>query len=479
MRIERENPARTDEVVGTVAVADADAVDAAVRRARSAQAAWADTDLAHRAELLRQGVARLREHLEELAELTARETGKVLADARGEAGFAATVLGFYADRGEALLTDGGYDDQRGRMVVRHRPFGVVAAVTPWNAPLILTMLKLAPALVAGNAVVVKPSPLAPFGVSRLLELVATGLPEGLVQVVHGGAETASALVAHPGVDRVAFTGGDAAGRAIAGLAARALTPSVLELGGNDPAVLLDDVELGEAAMERLVMATFATSGQVCMAVKRLYVHRSRLDEAVDAFCAAADRVLRLGDPLHAGSSAGPVVSGASAERVEGLVDEARAAGASVLPLGVVDPDTDLSRGYYVRPTLVLGAAEESRIVAEEQFGPTLPVLAFDSVEEVVSRANAGELGLGASVWSADEDRAFDVARRLEAGFAFVNTHNRTGMALHAPFGGVKRSGWGREYGDEGLMEYVQPCVVHAPAVFRAGAAGLAANAYPG
>ena len=479
MRIERENPARTDELVGAVESSDAAAVDQVVTRAGAAQAEWAAVPVDKRAALLREAAARVRTHLEEIATLTARETGKVLADSRGEAGFAATVLGFYADRGEALLTPGGYDDERGRMSVRHRPYGVVAAVTPWNAPLILTTLKLAPALVSGNAVVVKPSPFAPFGIGRLLELVGQDLPAGLVQVVHGGAETASALVSHPGVHRVAFTGGETAGRAIASLAGRALTPSVLELGGNDPALILDDAALDDAALDRLVMAAFATSGQVCMAVKRLYVHRSRLDEVVSGLESAAARVLRTGDPLHDGVSMGPVVSGASATRVAGLVDQARAAGAAVRELGTVDAASDLARGYYVRPTLVLGAEDSSPIVAEEQFGPTLPVLAFDDVDEAVARANAGDLGLGASVWSADEDRAFDVAARIDAGFAFVNTHNRTGMALHAPFGGVKRSGWGREYGDDGLWEYVQPCVVHAPAAFRAGGAGLAANAYPG
>ncbi|WP_312007142.1 aldehyde dehydrogenase family protein [Nocardioides alcanivorans] len=192
--------------------------------------------------------------------------------------------------------------------------------------------------------------------------------------------------------------------------------------------------------------------------------------------AAAQRVLHVGDPLTPGVTMGPVVSAASADRIRELVDGARAAGADVRELGTVVGD--LARGHFVRPTLVLGAADDDPIVVTEQFGPTLPVLGYGSLDEVVARANAGELGLGASVWSADEDRAFEVAARLEAGFTFVNTHNRTGMALHAPFGGVKRSGWGREYGDEGLLEYVQPCVIHAPGAFRAGAAGLAASAYP-
>ena len=477
--IERHNPARTDEVVGRVEIDGPDAVAAAVARAAGAQADWAGVPVPERADVLRQAAARLAPELEAIAELTARETGKVLADARGEAGFATSLLGFYAERGEALLADIETDEDRGRLRLRHRPYGVVAAITPWNAPLVLTVLKLAPALVAGNAMVVKPSPLAPFGVGRLLELVAACLPEGLVQVVNGEAETATALVADHGVHRVAFTGGSTAGASIAAQAGRALTPSVLELGGNDAAILLDDADLSDADWDRLVMASFATSGQVCMAIKRLYVPARRRNEMVEAYLAAADRVLRLGDPLHVGATMGPVVTAASMARVSGLVEEARSRGGSVLELGTLDTETDFARGHYLRPVIVLEVPDDAPLVATEQFGPALPFLTYDTLDEAVLRANAGELGLGASVWSADEDRAFEVAGRLDAGFTFVNTHNRTGLAAHIPFGGVKRSGWGREYGDEGLMEYVQTCAIHAPGVFRDGGAGLAANAYPG
>ncbi|MFC6043192.1 aldehyde dehydrogenase family protein [Nocardioides hankookensis] len=477
--IERENPARTDELVGTVDVTDPAGVDAAVGGARSAQRAWAATDLGERCAAVRAGADRIAAELDDLAVLMARETGKVLPDCRGELGFAVTVLRWSADRAEELLVDEVVDDEAGRLLVRRRPYGVVAAVTPWNAPVILAVLKLGPALVSGNAVVVKPSPLAPFAISRVVELLGVGLPDGVVQTVHGDAETATALVGHPGVDRVAFTGGERAGRAIAALAGQALTPTLMELGGNDAALLLDDADLDPEAMDRLVMATFATSGQVCMAVKRLLVPRRRHDEVVDAYRAAAERVLRLGDPLHAGATVGPVVTSASAARVRGMVEAAVNRGAEAFVLGSMDPDTDPSRGYYLRPTLVLGATDADALVNEEQFGPAVPLLAYDSLDEGVARANAGELGLAASVWSADEEHAFAVAARLDAGFTFVNTHNRTGMALRAPFGGVKRSGWGREYGDEGVLEHTQPCVVHAPGAFRAGGAGLGASAYPG
>ncbi len=477
-RLSRENPARTDELVGQVDVAGAADVDRAVAAARKAQCAWADWSVTERADALRAGADLLEPELDAIAELVARETGKVLADCRGEVGFAVAVIRWAAASAERLLVDGVVDDEAGRLLLRHRPYGVVAAITPWNAPIILAVLKAGPALAAGNALVVKPSPLAPFGVTRFLDVLASALPDGLVTVVHGEADTSTALVGHPGVDRVAFTGGESAGRAIASLAGRSLTPSLLELGGNDPAILLPDAVLDDAAMDRLVMAAFATSGQVCMAVKRLYVHRSRLAEVSDAFVAAAERVVRWGDPLHAGVTMGPVVSAASVARVRSLVGRSVAGGARAVEIGRRDDATDPARGYYLPPTLVLGATDADDLVAQEQFGPALPLLAFDSEDEVVARANAGDLGLGASVWSADEDHAFALARRLEAGFTFVNTHNRTGMSLRAPFGGVKRSGWGREYGDEGVLEHVQTCVVHAPAAFRDGGGGLGASAYP-
>nr|WP_262401851.1 aldehyde dehydrogenase family protein [Actinomadura sp. CNU-125] len=265
-------------------------------------------------------------------------------------------------------------------------------------------------------------------------------------------------------------------RAVGAAAARAVTPVLLELGGNDPLVLLDDADLTDAAMDRLVMASFATAGQVCMAAKRLYAPRSRLAEVREAYLAAAARTLVLGDPLADGTTVGPVISAEAADRVRALAADSRARGGTVTELGAVR--VDLERGHFVRPVLVTDVTDGAPVVAAEQFGPIVPLLAYDDEDEVVARANAGELGLAASVWSADEARAFAFARRFDAGFTFVNTHNRTGMAPHAPFGGVKRSGHGREYGAEGLLEYVQTCAIHAPAAFRAGGAGMGAGAYP-
>lgn len=476
--VTRYNPARVYELVGTVPTASPAQVDAVVRAADAAQRGWSATPVADRCALLRAAADAVEPHVPVLAELLARESGKVLPDCRGELGFALTFLRWVADRAPAVLADHELDDAAGRLLLRRRPYGVIAAITPWNAPIILSLLKIGPALAAGNTVVVKPSPLAPLAIDRVVRLLAAALPRDVLHAVHGDSPAGSALVGHPLVHKVAFTGGDRAARQVAAAAATQTTPTVLELGGNDPVLLLDDADLSPEPMRRLVMASFATSGQVCMAAKRLYVPAARHDELLAAYQDAARDVLCLGDPLADGVSMGPVISADAAARVAALVDDAVSRGGRAITLGRADPGTDLRAGHFVAPTLLVGVPDDAPVVTGEQFGPTVPVLVYHDEEELLARANAGELGLGASVWSADEGRAFALARRLEAGFVFVNTHNRTGMSLRAPFGGVKRSGYGREYGDEGITEYTQTCVVHAPAAFRAGGGGAAANAYP-
>ncbi|MGV9678709.1 aldehyde dehydrogenase family protein [Nocardia sp. NPDC003482] len=466
--IERANPARPGEIVGRVRATAVAEIDAVVAAADEDFREWSRVPVADRVREIATAAVVLDDRREELAALLARESGKPVADCRGEIGFAAAYLRWVCARAPELCADSVIDDEQGRITVGQRPFGVVAAITPWNAPIILAAIKVGPALAAGNTVVLKPSPLAPLAVSRFAEL----LPR--VRVVHGGPEVVRALAGHRLVRKVAFTGGEAAGASIAAEAGRALTPVVLELGGNDPAVFLDDFALGPADYERLVLASFATAGQVCMAAKRLYVPHARAAEFTDAYLAAAKRVLRVGDPLDESVTMGPVVDRAAAERITALIDDARRRGGRVHELA----PSPGGPGWFVAPALVMGLPDDADLVRREQFGPAVPLLTYRDEAEVLTRANAGELGLGASVWSADEDRAFAFAAGFEAGFTFVNTHNRTGMSLRAPFGGVKRSGYGREYGDEGFREYVQTTVIHAPAAFRPGGAGMPARAYP-
>ncbi|MDG6103643.1 aldehyde dehydrogenase family protein [Dactylosporangium aurantiacum] len=478
MTVVRENPARTGEVVGRVVAVTRnipDRVDDAVRAAHAAFRRWSATPLPDRLAALRAAADAVAGDLEGLAVLLAREIGKPLPDCRGEIGFAVQHLRWVIEHAPAAYADRELDDAAGRLLRLRKPYGVVVAVTPWNAPVILTMLKLAPALAAGNTVLVKPSPLGPLTVERVVRLLQQHLPSAAVKVLHGHADLVTALVTHRLVRKVAFTGGEDAGRAIAAAAADRLIPSVLELGGNDPAVFLDDAPLDDASMDRLVMASFASAGQVCMAAKRLYVPRARAGEFVEAYVAAAQRVLVVGDPLAAGVTMGPMISDAARRRARDLT---LAAGAELVDLGRRDAGYDETAGYFLPPVLVVDPPQDAAVLREEQFAPVVPVTFYDAEDQALAMANDDDLGLGASVWSADEDRAFAFARRLEAGFAFVNTHNRTGMSLRAPFGGVKRSGWGREYAQEGLAEYAQTCVVHAPAAFRAGGAGLPPTAYP-
>lgn len=475
--VERFDPTYPDRLVGTASAVGAAAIDGVVRGAHAAFGDWRARPIDERVALGRAAADAVAATADRLGPLLARELGKVVGDCRGEMGFAAACLRWCAEEVAAVAASTEVDDAAGRLAVHRVPYGVVGAVVPWNAPLILSILKVAPAVLTGNTIVVKPSPLAPLAVTEALGAIAAALPPGVVSVVHGDAEVGDALVSHPLVRKVSFTGGPVTAVTVAAAAARTIKPVVLELGGNDPAIFLDDAPFDDDLMERAVFGAFLTSGQVCMAAKRAYVPRARLGDFVDAFVAAADRVLEVGDPLSPTATMGPLVTAAARDRVAALVDGAVAAGATAVPLGRVTPVVEAG-GWFLRPTLVLGATAEDPIVRTEQFGPTLPVLAYDDLDEAIAAANDSEMGLASSVWSADEDRAFAVARRLEAGTTFVNCHNRAGMSLRAPFGGVKQSGVGREFGLAGLSEYVQTHAVHAPATVRGAGTGGAANAYP-
>lgn len=477
--IERQNPTRPVQMAGRAAAADEGLVDRALEAATRASSEWAVTPFEDRAARLVSAASAIDDATDQLAGVLCAELGKVIADCRGEARFAAAWLReSVAIARRVLQEQRGRDDERGRLEIDLEPYGVVVAVTPWNAPIVLTLLKLGPALATGNVVVVKPSPLAPLAVTHVVSLLADLLPPGVVQILHGGAEVGRALTTDPRVDKISFTGGLATGRAVMAAAASNVTPVVLELGGNDAAVICRDARLDDEDIRRLIYASFITTGQVCMAAKRLYVHADRLDEVRDRYIELARTALVTGDPMLPMTTLGPLVGPEDVARIAALVEEARRDGATVHELGTV-PDPDLvDRGWFARPTLVTDIGDGARLVTDEQFGPTVPMLSFDDEDEVVARANAGPHGLSASVWSADEDRAFAIARRLRVGTTFINTHNRSGMALDAPFGGRGASGFGREYGEAGVRDYLVPHSIHAPAPFRAGGAG-GTGAYPG
>jgi acyl-CoA reductase-like NAD-dependent aldehyde dehydrogenase len=400
-------------------------------------------DLDARRAALSAAAAALRAAGDRIAPVLTAEQGKPLKSAYMESGASSHWLKYFAEL--EIPREVIQDDARAFAEVVRRPVGVVAAITPWNFPIMLAVWKIAPALLAGNTMVLKPSPFTPLSTLVMAEVLGEVLPPGVLNVVSGGDELGKWMTAHPVPRKISFTGSVATGKHIAVSAAPDLKRVTLELGGNDPAILLDDVDPASMA-EKLFRAAFDNSGQVCSAVKRVYVPESLHDDVVDAL-AARVAAARVGDGLDPATELGPVQNRPQFERVSGLVAEALAGGAKAVAGGApID-----GPGYFFQPTVLTGAAEGTRIVDEEQFGPALPVLTYRDVDEVVARANATMYGLSGSVWSADPDRAAAVADQLECGTAWVNAHLALGP--HQPFGGVKWSGLGVENGPWGLAGF--------------------------
>ena len=446
------NPA-TGEAIAACPEADLAQLDAAVAAAQAAQPAWAATPVGERrARVARMGEL-LREHAAELAALVTLEQGKPLARALDE------VLRS-ASHTDALLSLSLEptvlrEDPQGRIELRLRPLGVVGAITPWNMPIVLSVPKIAHALYTGNTLVLKPSPYAPLAVLRLGELLKDVFPAGCLNIVAGGNELGSAITAHGGIRKISFTGSTATGKRVMGAAAASLKRVTLELGGNDPAIVLDDVDVDEVA-PKLFAAAFVNSGQVCMAIKRLYVHEAVHDRLAQALARIA-QAAKFDDGFAPGCEYGPVQNRAQYEQVKGLLADTIASGATVLAGGHA-----MERpGYFIAPTIVTDIAEGSRLVDEEPFGPVLPLLRFSDTDDAVLRANRSPYGLGASVWSRDLERAAAVAARLDAGTVWINRH--VGVDPLVPFGGAKQSGVGREYGAQGLADCCETQSVFIPA----------------
>jgi acyl-CoA reductase-like NAD-dependent aldehyde dehydrogenase len=430
--------------------ADLDTLNRAVAAAKAAFGPWSQRPASERADL----VAKLADAMEaragEFAALLTAEQGKPLDQAMYEVmGAVFTLRAFAAMKLEAKTLR----DEGGNKIIEHRtPLGVVAAITPWNFPVILLMNKLGPALVTGNTMVAKPAPTTPLTSLLFGELCAEILPPGVVNIICDENDLGSALTAHPDVAKVAFTGSTATGKKVMASAAGTVKRVTLELGGNDAAIVLDDVDPVQVA-RKVYGGAMTNAGQICVAIKRAYVPEAMYDEFCNELARLAQGAI-VDDGAQQGAQVGPVQNRMQFEKVKALLDDARERGT------VIAGGTALDRpGYFIPPTIVRDLDDDAPLVREEQFGPVLPVLSYTDIDDVIARANDSEYGLGGTVWGRDVARATDVAMRIDTGTVWVNQY----LAIDAniPFRGSKQSGIGGELGQAGLEEYTQAHIVNA------------------
>jgi acyl-CoA reductase-like NAD-dependent aldehyde dehydrogenase len=446
--IEVINPA-TGEVFAAAARADEAVLDDAVAAAQRAFPAWAATPLSERASMMHELADSLEDRADEIAHLIVMEEGQTLAEAQGQAPVGVALLRYMADNVDyppvVLRSDGDT-----RIVEHRRPLGAVASIAPWNVPIALLLAKLAPALFAGNTVVAKPAHTTPLSTCLLAAIWNEILPPGVFNVICDDHDLGDALTSHPGIAKIGFTGSTATGKTVMASAAGTLKRLTLELGGNDPALVLDDVDPVEAA-RRIFPVAMANAGQICLAAKRIFVPAGMYDEFCSELARLADATV-LGDGLDPATTMGPLQNAAQYHKALEYLADAHASGTIIA--GGEAPD---GPGYFVRPTIVRDIPDSARLVREEQFCPVLPVLSYDDLDDAVERANSTEYGLGATVWGRDLDRAFAVAMRLEAGTVWVNEHMVFDYGATAR--GAKYSGLGGEFGQEGFDSYTQAYVV--------------------
>lgn len=416
-------------------------LDSAFEAAATAHHAWRK-DIDDRRKVLQQVAETIAGAAQDLAPILTSEQGKPVRDAIGEIHGASYWFNAFA--GLELPREVIQDDERMHSEIVRRPMGVVAAITPWNFPILLAAWKVAPALLAGNTVVLKPSPYTPLTTLKLSEILRGVLPDGVLNVVSGGDELGAWMTSHPTPRKVSFTGSVNTGKLVAASSAPDLKRVTLELGGNDPAILLEDVD-PESVAQAIFNSSFANNGQVCSAIKRVYVHESRYESLVELLSERAQSA-RVGDGLGE-VDFGPINNRPQYERVRGLVDDALAHGGQAAAGG----KTLAGDGYFFEPTILTGVSDGTRIVDEEQFGPVLPVIPFRHLDDVIRRANATHFGLGGSVWGTDLDRVAETANALECGTVWMNAH--MDVSPMRPFGGLKWSGIGVENGPLGYYAF--------------------------
>lgn len=444
------NPA-TEEVIARVPDCDKKQLDAAVDSAARAFATWKARPVSERKTTMETIAEQIEANVDNLGNLMTLEQGKPLADAKGEV--RRSSMWFREIAKKELPVTRHIDETGRKFESRHVPLGIVGAITPWNFPVALGVWKIAPALLTGNTVVWKPSPFTPLCALKIGELLRGVVPPGVLNVVSGGDRLGPWVTEHPRIQKVAFTGSTATGRRVMQSAAGNLKRLTLELGGNDAAIVLPDVDVKSTA-EKIFWGAFRNSAQVCIAAKRVYVHEKIYDEFGQALVQYA-KTVKMGNGLEESTKLGPIQNKPQFERVKNLIEDAKREGLKFLAGG----DTIQGKGYFVPVAIVDNPPGNSRVVKEEAFGPVLPLMKFRETQDVVRRANDSDFGLGASVWSSNVEEAKKVAEQLECGTVWINCIQV--LSPHAPFGGHKQSGIGVEHSLDGILEYtnIQTIVV--------------------
>ncbi|EOG4615966.1 aldehyde dehydrogenase family protein [Pseudomonas aeruginosa] len=446
-------------VFETCARADEAQLELAIAAAKRAFPAWASLGHAQRRDYLTRLADAMQNRYDEFCRLLTREQGKPLTESQFEIGGAIAALRYFGEQDLPMETIRESED--GKIFEQRTPLGVVAAITPWNFPVILLVLKLAPGLSVGNTMIAKPAPTTPLTTALLGELAADILPPGVLNIIIDANDLGDKISAHPDIAKVSFTGSTGTGKKVMESAAGTLKRLTLELGGNDAAIILDDVDVKEVA-PKVFAAAMINAGQVCLAAKRVYAPRAMYDALCDELAKLA-RAAVVDDGLNQGTQIGPVQNMQQFEKVLGILEEAAALGKVLAGGGALD-----RHGYFIAPTVVRDLPDTARLVREEQFGPVIPVLAYDTIEEVIQRANDSEYGLGGTIWTNDADRGLEVALKIQSGTVWVNKH--LDMPFDVPFGGAKQSGIGREQGIDGMKEFTQAKIINVAKKMATGAA---------
>ena len=447
--LEVVNPAN-EEVVGLVPACGKAELDRAVAAARAAFKTWRKTSSEERQKVVKGVAAVIKDNADELFRLLTTEQGKPHAQAQMEIYGAA---GLASAQSTLTLDDViNQDDDTRLSRTRRVPVGVVGGIVPWNFPVMMAIQKIVPALISGCTIVLKPSPFTPLTTLRIAELIKDVVPAGTVNIITGPDELGPLITEHPDIDKITFTGSTATGKKIMEGASRDLKRITLELGGNDASIVLPDADVAKVA-EQLFWSSFSNAGQICVAAKRIYIHEDIYDDLSKAIADYA-RTVVVGDGSQQGTGVGPIQNKKQFDRVCELIQDAKDKGYKFLTGGNVDPS---GTGYYVPITILDNPPEDARIVAEEQFGPVMPLMKFATVEEAIERANNSEYGLAGAVWTKDTDKGVEIAEQLETGTVWINEFLH--ISPLAPFGGHKQSGFGAEYGVDGLKEFTYPQVI--------------------